>query len=253
MSLQQRIVNYWQVADERYDNYIRKEMHSFKREAWCRLIDENRPAGQRLEVLDIGTGPGFFPLLLSWMGHRVTGVDCTESMLQRARANIQSAGFDVALQLMDSHKLTFDDNSFDLILCRNLTWLLYDPPLAYRCWHRVLKPGGRLLIFDGNWYLWLFDEHLRTEYEQDRQKAIELGYKDTETDREEGDSIGRSLFMSSRCRPQWDVPTLLDIGFKKILVDADITAIAYDEIEKVLYRSIPMFMIRAEKATGQKK
>ena len=47
---------------------------------------------------------------------------------------------------MDSHQLSFDDNTFDLLINRNVTWTLYDPEQAYKEWYRVLKPGGRLLI-----------------------------------------------------------------------------------------------------------
>lgn len=249
MDIQKRIENHWQRADHRYNDYIQGELNSFKKEAWTRLIEENRPPGQKLEVLDIGTGPGFFPILLSEMGHQVTAIDCTESMLDKARENARIGGFEVAFHLKDSHQLTFDDNTFDLILCRNASWLLYDPPAAYRGWHRVLKPGGRLLIFDANWYLWLNDEKLQEEYERDQEEAVQAGYQSSYAQdvKEEGVNIGKELFFSSRRRPQWDVPTLLDLGFGKIFIDDDITESAFDEIEKIRYRTSPMFMIRAEK------
>ena len=43
---------------------------------------------------------------------------------------------------MDSQALAFADDSFDLLLCRNATWLLPDPERAYREWYRVLRPGA---------------------------------------------------------------------------------------------------------------
>ncbi|WP_066638501.1 hypothetical protein [Desulfolucanica intricata] len=69
--IQCRIENYWQHEAGSYSAQIWKEMNSFKKEAWKNLIDDNRPAGECLRVLDIGTGPGFFAMLLSGMGQNV--------------------------------------------------------------------------------------------------------------------------------------------------------------------------------------
>lgn len=252
ISIQKRIENYWQTAHERYDETIQKELKGVQKEAWIQLLEEHRPPGEKLEVLDIGTGPGFFPLLLSGMGHRVTALDCTESMLVTARENVKKAGFQVAFHLMDAHKLTFADDSFDLILTRNVTWLMYDPPAAYREWHRVLKPGSRLLIFDANYYLWQQDSRWQEEFERDTEEAVKLGFQRFDSrSTAESDGIGRDLFFSKIRRPQWDIPVLLDLGFGRIYVDGDLSEVISDEISKVRYRTIPPFMIRAEK-TGSK-
>lgn len=59
---------------------------------------------------------------------------------------------------MDAQNLAFMDNSFDVVISRNLTWNLEKPDQAYREWCRVLKSGGVLLNFDANWYGYLYDE-----------------------------------------------------------------------------------------------
>lgn len=252
MHIQKRIENYWQSADRRYNEVIQKELNGVQKEVWVQLIEENRPPGEKLEVLDIGTGPGFFPLLLSELGHHVTAIDCTESMLNTARENVRMAGFDVSFHLMDAHTLSFEDGSFDFILCRNVTWLIHDPVTAYREWHRVLKPGGRLLIFDGNWYLCLYDEQWREVFERDQEEAIKAGFKNFDpATREEGDRIARELFFSNIRRPQWDIPALLNTGFGRIHVDADVSEKVYNEISKIRYRTINPFMIQAEKTNDR--
>lgn len=248
MQMQERIENYWEGEASRYSEGVWKEINSFKRQAWTDLIEEHRPAGGQLQVLDIGTGPGFFAIVMAGMGHRVTAIDCTSNMLAEARSNLQRVGLTAELQRMDSHDLSFPDNSFDLLLCRNLTWTLHDPQAAYGRWMQVLRPGGRLLIFDANWNLRMNDPRRQQEYEADRERARALGInRRGHVNQDEGDRIARELFLSNWLRPQWDAWALMDSGFKKIFIDTDISDRIWDEDEKVLYRSTPMFLVGAEK------
>ena len=46
-----------------------------------------------------------------------------------------------------------------MIVSRNVTWTLYDPIHAFKQWHHVLKPGGKLVIFDANWHLHQFEPY----------------------------------------------------------------------------------------------
>lgn len=249
LDIQKRIENYWQTRSDSYSKHILEEMSSFKKDAWTALIDEYRPGGRPLKVLDIGTGPGFFALLLSGMGHRVTAIDCSENMLAEAANNVRAAGYQAEFHKMDSHKLDFNDGSFDLIICRNLTWTLRDPHQAYREWHRMLIPQGRLLVFDANWHLRLFDPEMDRLHREDLERARQLGYPDPHAgiNKEESDNISRSLYLSSRRRPQWDAGALLDCGFGKIIIETEIGKRVWNDKDKVLYRSTPMFMVGAEK------
>ena len=43
------------------------------------------------------------------------------------------------------------------VVSRNLVWNLEDPEAAYKEWLRVLKPGGKLFVFDGNHYCYLYN------------------------------------------------------------------------------------------------
>ncbi|PKM75442.1 MAG: class I SAM-dependent methyltransferase, partial [Firmicutes bacterium HGW-Firmicutes-17] len=44
------------------------------------------------------------------------------------------------------------DNSYDVVINRHLVWTLPHPKKAIAEWVRVLKPGGRLIIIDGDWF-----------------------------------------------------------------------------------------------------
>jgi hypothetical protein len=61
------------------------------------------------------------------------------------------------------------------------------------------------------------------------------------------EDIARNLPLSRKHRPEWDVQELLQIGFKKIIIEMEIGKRVWDEAEMVNYGSTPMFMIGAEK------
>ncbi|MCR4435081.1 MAG: class I SAM-dependent methyltransferase [Clostridiales bacterium] len=245
MEIQSRIERYWDGEAQRYSESIQNELSGFKREAWLKIITEHAPQKEKLDILDIGTGPGFFAIILSGLGHSVWAVDCTENMLAFARQNAEAAGVSPRFFKMDSHKLAFDDGSFDLIVCRNLTWTLREPEQAYKEWNRVLRPGGRLLIFDANWHLRLFDQEMRRKYEEDMERSRELGLRNPhdQADMEESDRISRELPLSRERRPQWDLEALKGCGFSPVFSETDITERVWDESEKIMYRSTPMFMV----------
>jgi len=247
----ENVNKYWEQRADAYCKVNLGELDSFKREAWSNLIQEYTLVltGKKLKVLDIGTGPGFLALLMARRGHDVTAVDYNEAMLEKARKNAAKCNKVISFKKMDAHSLDFDDNTFDLIVTRNLTWNLEKPDKAYQDWYRVLVPGGRLLNFDANWYLHVHDAQKRKEYEQDRLNALQRNVEDhyTCTNTELMEAIARKLPLSKEQRPQWDTKELIRIGFKRIMLEMDIGNLVWDEVEKVNYASTPMFMIGAEK------
>ena len=53
--------------------------------------------------------------------------------------------------MIDAENPMEPDESYDAIVCRHLVWTLTTPEQAFAEWHRMLKPGGALLFFDGDW------------------------------------------------------------------------------------------------------
>ncbi|MCC5909111.1 MAG: methyltransferase domain-containing protein [Clostridiaceae bacterium] len=248
MLIQNRIENYWNHRASSYSTSIQKEMNTFQINAWSKLIKDYTPERENIKALDVGTGPGFFTIIMSDLGYKVTAVDYTENMLVEARKNVERAGFSADFLQGDCHELPFEDASFDLIVCRNLVWTLVDPIKAYAEWHRLLKPGGRILIFDANWYLRLTDPELQKQFEEDQRRTVELGYEPfIKSFEDESSSIGKDLYLTSRRRPQWDAEALLNHGFKKLFVDKDITDLVWDEERKVRYKCTPMFLVGGER------
>ncbi len=253
MTEQSNVIENWTDDAEIYGSVIAKELRSFKKDAWTDLILEHAPKRSCLRVLDVGTGPGFFATILTMAGCQVTAVDCTEAMIAQARQNAAEFRAFPDFQVQDAHAMSFPDESFDLIVSRNVTWTLLDAEKAYLEWDRLLKPGGRILIFDANWNLRFFDETFAEAYRQDEAAYYALTGKKVhrDPDEEKMNAFRRSVPMSARLRPQWDMTALLNLGFRRIACDADITELVWDEEEKIKYRSRPMFMICVEKRPGE--
>jgi ubiquinone/menaquinone biosynthesis C-methylase UbiE len=102
-------------------------------------------AGERLLIAGIGTGPDF-PFLPE--GVRVTGMDLSEPMLARARRKLPIAGREIVLQRGNAEALPFDDGSFDAASLFLILSVAGDPISVLRETVRVLRPGGRVVIFD---------------------------------------------------------------------------------------------------------
>lgn len=243
------VTDYWDNRAQGYSESNIAELNSHKRELWLETILKLAPQQPCLKVLDIGTGPGFFAIILAKAGHEVTAVDATQAMLNQARENADQQQVTIELISSDVHTLPFDDNQFDLIVSRNVTWNLKNPVQAYQEWYRVLKPQGRMITFDANWYLHLFDEAYRKGYLSDRENTLKMQVNDhyVNTDTQAMEQIARQLPLSQQLRPQWDAKTLLDMGVSQCFIDITVGECLWSQEEKVNYASTPMFVVVVQK------
>lgn len=245
------IEQYWTRRASSYTEVVKKNLADGWDGKWADELIRNFPKaeGRALRILDIGTGPGFYAIILAARGYEVTAVDMSEGMLEQARNNAGELAGKIRFCKMDAQELSFKDNEFDVIVTRNLTWNLPDPVKAYGEWRRVLRDGGVMLNIDSNWYAYLFDDEKRLEKQADRENTIQAGFDDHES-YDEGwlmENISRSLPMGRLPRPQWDAVTLLDLGFKNVSADTSVSKRLWSREEMSNYASTPCFLIRAVK------
>lgn len=241
--------NYWDKRAPSYTDVIQKNLSDGWDEVWAEALISHFPEKDDLKVLDVGTGPGFYSIILASRGYDVTAVDFSSEMLAQARINAGVLAEEITFLQMDAQALSFANHSFDVVVTRNLTWNLPNPGQAYREWHRVLKPGGVMLNFDANWYGYLFDESKSAAFRADRERVYEAGVEDHEAypDAEKMEIISFHLPLSRVQRPQWDVALLKKIGFRQVSADTGFGDKVWSKEEKLNYNSTPGFLIKAVK------
>ncbi|MGQ0773769.1 MAG: class I SAM-dependent methyltransferase [Pseudonocardiales bacterium] len=137
-----RLRRRWERYAPRYD----RDMGFFERlqfgggRAWvC-----SQASGDVLEVA-IGTGRNlaFYPAEV-----RLTGIDFSPAMLGIARKRATELGREVDLREGDAQALEFPDASFDTVVCTLALCGVPDHRAVIAEMHRVLRPGGKLLLLD---------------------------------------------------------------------------------------------------------
>lgn len=247
-------IHYWTNRSSGYSAVNQEELGSGQREVWRRVITRRIAARfpgrapAQLRVLDVGTGPGFFAIILAELGYQVTAVDYTASMLAEARRNAGHLAGSIDFRQMNAEELTFPAGSFDVLVTRNVTWNLHNPDKAYSQWSRVLAPGGLLLNFDANWYRYLWDEGALLGHVRDRENLLTADVRDETagTDVDAMEAIARQTPLSRQHRPAWDLRVLQKLGLQA-QADPEIWRQVWTKEERINNASTPMFLVEGLK------
>ncbi|MEF9919270.1 MAG: class I SAM-dependent methyltransferase [Eubacterium sp.] len=153
IEIKEKIKNIWDDCGSDYDNdYAHGLKSDQEKEEWLKLLDNIVPQKQS-DILDVGAGTGFLSLLLGELGHHCKGIDLSEGMLAKAREKVKKSRLTgINFYIGDAENLDEPDNTYDIVINRHLVWTLPHPEQAVAEWIRVLKPGGRLIIIDGDWF-----------------------------------------------------------------------------------------------------
>lgn len=140
------------------ETYDESGLHRFMFQPTYRMFLEEVYAWRggnddRFDLLDIGCGTGQFGAMLavSFPSARVTGLDYAHGMCKVAARKAVQAGVAGRMGFVtgDSEHLPFADHSFDVLTCSNSFHHYPHQQAVIRDMHRVLRPGGRLMLIDG--------------------------------------------------------------------------------------------------------
>lgn len=228
-SLRDEIKAYWSQRAATFDQSPGHGIFSEdERTAWHRLVVKHLGEGNGRAALDLASGTGVVSHLMHELGFEVTGLDWAEPMLERARAKAKAQGRKIAFRLGDAENTFEPDNHYDVIINRHLVWTLVDPQAAFAEWLRVLKPGGSVLIVDGDFVNVTVLERLIQKLANISRR---LGFDHSETGQlsremiETHRSILSRVHFSAGARAETVAALLRKAGFQDITIDTDLRQI----------------------------
>lgn len=253
------VIAYWNERSHTYSNSIKDELCDSHFGAWSDVLmpiidaQAQRSKTTDFKVLDLGCGPGFFEIMLSRNGYTVHGIDSSAAMISRAKENVAQLADLSLVQFYcgDVAELPFESNSYDVVMSRNVTWLMSDPIKAYTEWCRVLKPGGKMLVFDANWYTYLGDDTLNQTRINDQVDASILNWSDnafaSKSQEVRCENIAKRLPLTYQKRPAWDASILPTLGFTEVKTDEEFAYRVWNEGEQAFYATSLLFSVEASK------
>lgn len=124
-----------------YDRVIRALNSSRRRSIELLAIQR----GERVLIVGAGTGEDlrFLP-----EGAEITAIDITPAMVEQIRRKAASLDQMVAVFVMDGQALTLPSEQFDAVVLHLIVAVIPDPVACIRETARVLKPDGRIVVFD---------------------------------------------------------------------------------------------------------
>lgn len=172
---------------------------------WGGYFREMLPQLTGNKVLELGTASGYFANILAMAGYEVTAADISANMIAEARTVTAALNLQVDYRVMDAQELIFPEQQFDLVFTRLMTWTIPDINTFYSECFKVLKPGGLLLNFDGDFGACQFSQEGHENYPADIM--------------EQANRIKSQLDISKHQRPARDLEVLREVGFVQVSAD----------------------------------
>ncbi len=224
--LRDEIKAYWSQRAATFDQSPGHEIFSEEeRAAWHRLIVKHLGRGDGRLALDLASGTGVISHLMDDLGFKVTGLDWAEPMLERARNKAKIRTRNITFRIGDAENTMEPDNHYDAIINRHLVWTLVDPVKAFGEWLRVLKPGGTLLVIDGDFVNTTMVERILSKLSGWGQRfgllksdPLHAPPGTMETHR----SILSQVYFSQGARAETVAGLLTAAGFENVTIDTDL-------------------------------
>jgi ubiquinone/menaquinone biosynthesis C-methylase UbiE len=231
-SIRDEIREFWSARAAICDNSVGHEIFSeAERRGWHRLLAKHLGKGEGRSALDLASGTGVISHLMHDLGFQVTGADWSEAMLEQARAKAKKRHADIRFIMRDAENTMEPRESFDAITNRHLVWTLVDPAAAFAEWFALLKPGGKLLIVDGNMGKQTWVGKLRGWLAKVCGKPVRGHISPEMADRLK--DIRSRVYFSGQMRAEDVVAMLLAVGFIEPVIDRNLGDIHWAQARKM--------------------
>ena len=144
---------------EEYEKTIEKNFYKICDVITWKYLKPYLPKSRKAVVLDAGGGTGRWSIPMAKMGLNIVLVDISGGMLNVARRKIKKAGYEdkITIKKGDITKLEYPDETFDLVFCEHVIFLIEEPVKAIQELGRVLKKGCPLIISYQNVYVGIME------------------------------------------------------------------------------------------------
>lgn len=222
-SIRDEICDYWSSRAETFDLQPGHEIFSdTERNAWHELIARNFEKSTGNKALDLACGTGVITHLLDDLGFEATGIDWSDKMLSKARKKAKKRERKITFLKGDAEETREPEGKYDVLITRHLVWTLVDPEKAFNHWFNLLKPGGILLIIDGDFVTKNFVEKLLNFII--RQFSDKTSTRNG-VDRIRHQKILSQVYFNKGAKAQEVVQLLEQTGFDTINVQTDLSKI----------------------------
>jgi phosphatidylethanolamine/phosphatidyl-N-methylethanolamine N-methyltransferase len=128
----------------RFYDFLEAPVERLRFASWRRKL-RDRITGERALEVGVGTGKNLpnYPKDV-----KMTAIDLSPRMLERAQEKASALGLEVDLMEMDVQNLAFPDRSFDTVFATFVFCSVPDPVMGLQELNRVCKPEGKLLLLE---------------------------------------------------------------------------------------------------------
>jgi ubiquinone/menaquinone biosynthesis C-methylase UbiE len=151
--MRERVTESGIIEDQELAEYYNRMAKRYGRFPCQRVLKRVLAKGiEKGRAIDVGTGPGTFPIFLSKAipGVRFKGIDLSPVMVEIARRNAKEEGLAdrIEFEVGSAYSLPVEDHSLDLVLCITTLHHLDHPVDFFNEVGRSLKEGGAFVIVD---------------------------------------------------------------------------------------------------------
>lgn len=129
-----------------YDSWYQTKLGAFVDQVETKAVFDLFQPQPGEKILDLGCGTGNFSIKLAQKGCQVTGIDISETMLERAAEKANKLDLDINFIKTDALNLEFEANHFDSVFSMAALEFIEDLKKAVQEMKRVVKPGGKILL-----------------------------------------------------------------------------------------------------------
>lgn len=196
----------------------------------CDFIEKEIDFNKPLKIIDVGCGTGRQSIELTKRGYKITGIDLSESQLERAKEKAKAQNLQINFQKYDARKLPFK-NEYDLaiMLCEGAFPLMETDEMNYEILKNIaksLKDSGKLIFttLNGLFPLYHSVEEFCASTTEEENTTYKSNTFDLMTFRDHNITTVEDDFGNKKeleCNERYYVPSeitwfLKTLGFKKI-------------------------------------